>query len=179
MANIELLLNTYRRKEPFLGKGAYIAQGAVVIGDVTIGRQASIWHNAVVRGDINRICIGDFSNIQDNAVLHVAEEFACEIGDWTTVGHAAILHACNIGNECLVGMGATVLDGAKVGEQSIIGANALVIGGAKIPPGSMVVGNPAKVKRALTCEERKGLREWAEKYVTNAAYCLKEEGGNR
>ena len=179
MANIELLLDAYRRKKPSLGEGAYIAQGAVVIGDVDVGRQASVWHNAVVRGDINRICIGDFANIQDNAVLHVAEDFACEVGDWTTIGHAAILHACNIGSECLIGMGATVLDGAEVGEQSIIGANALVIGGAKIPPGSMVVGNPAKVKRALTCEERKGLREWAEKYVTNAAYCLKEEGGSR
>lgn len=179
MENIEALLSTYRRKKPLLGEGAYIAQGAVVIGDVAIGRHASIWHNAVIRGDINQICIGNFANVQDNAVLHVAEDFACEIGDWTTVGHAAILHACNIGHECLIGMGATVLDGAEVGEQSLIGANALVIGGAKISPGSMVIGNPAKVKRSLTCEERRGLREWAEKYVTNAAYCLKEEAGNR
>ncbi len=177
MTTIETLLNTHLRKQPALGEGAYIAQGAVVIGDVTLGRQSSIWYNAVARGDINRISIGDFANVQDNAILHVAENYACTIGDWTTVGHSAILHACAIGNECLIGMGATVLDDAEVGEQSLIGANTLVIGGAKIPPGSMVLGNPAKVKRALTLDERQGLRQWAEKYVANAAYCLKNAIG--
>ena len=173
MVDIEACLNQHLQKQPRLGNGAYIAQGAVVIGDVEMGQESSIWYNAVARGDINQITIGDFSNVQDNAVLHVADDFGCHIGDWVTVGHTAIIHACQIGDECLIGMGATVLDGAVIGEQCIIGANALVTGGTKIPPGSMVVGSPAKVKRALSDEERSSLREWAQKYVVNAAYCLR------
>ena len=173
MVDIEGSLNKHLRKQPTLGQGAYIAKGAVVIGDVHMGRESSIWYNAVARGDINQITIGDYSNVQDNAVLHVADDFGCHIGDWVTVGHTAIIHACTIGNESLIGMGATVLDGAVIGEQCIIGANALVTGGSKIPSGSMVVGSPAKVKRALSDEERANLRAWAQKYVVNAAYCLK------
>jgi gamma-carbonic anhydrase len=177
MLDVAPQLDQYLTQQPTLGEGVYIAKTAVVIGDVRMGKQSSIWYNAVARGDINQIVIGEYSNVQDNAVLHVADDYPCIIGDWVTVGHSAIIHACTIGNDCLIGMGATVLDGAVIGEQSIVGANALVTGGTEIPPGSMVVGSPAKVKRTLSDEERAKLRLWAEKYVTNAAYCVANQIG--
>ena len=167
-------LDTFLRKQPVLGREVYLASTAVVLGDVTLGDHSSVWYGAVLRGDINRIVVGHHSNVQDNAVLHLADQFPCIVGNWVTIGHSATVHACTIGDECLVGMGATVLDGAVVGEQSLIGANALVTPGTKIPPGSLVVGAPAVVKRALTAEERAGLKHWAEKYVVNGAYCLKQ-----
>jgi carbonic anhydrase/acetyltransferase-like protein (isoleucine patch superfamily) len=145
----------------------------VVIGDVTVGDTSSIWYHAVVRGDINRIVIGRGTNIQDNAVIHLAEDDPCLLGDYVTVGHSAIVHACTVEDEVLIGMGAVILDGALVGAQSIIGAKALVPLGTKIPPGSLVLGVPARVVRRLTPGERRGLRQWADKYVANAAYCLK------
>ena len=170
--NLKLQLDTFLCRKPKLGSGVYIARGAAVLGDVTIGDESSVWYNAVVRGDINYIRIGHHSNIQDNAVLHLADEFPCIVGNWVTVGHSAIVHACSVGDECLIGMGATILDGAEIGEQSIIGANALVTQFTKIPPGSLVVGSPAVVKRALSDHERTTLKHWAQKYVDNAAYCL-------
>ena len=162
----------FLRKEPRVGAGVYIARGAVVFGDVTLGDYSSVWYNAVLRGDINRIVVGHHTNIQDNAVIHLADEYPCLIGDYVTVGHSAIVHACTVGDEVLVGMGATILDGTVIGEQSLIGANALVTPGAKIRPGSLVLGSPAKVVRALTRQERSGLKTWAKKYVESAAYCL-------
>jgi gamma-carbonic anhydrase len=166
-------LDEYLRKKPVLGKDVYIARGAVVVGDVTLGDGASVWYNAVLRGDINRIVIGAGSNIQDNSVVHLADEFPCILGNYVTVGHSAIVHACTIGDECLIGMGAVVLDGAEIGAQCLIGAKALVTQHAKIPDGSLVLGAPARIVRALTPEERSGLKYWAEKYVGTAAYCLK------
>jgi carbonic anhydrase/acetyltransferase-like protein (isoleucine patch superfamily) len=163
----------YLRKQPVLGQGVYIAQTGIVLGDVTLGDYSSVWYHAVLRGDINRIVVGHHSNIQDNAVLHLADDFPCLVGNYVTIGHSAIVHACTVGDECLVGMGATILDGAVIGEQSIIGANALVTQHMTVPPGSMVLGSPAKVVRALTPEQRAGLKYWAEKYVHNGAYCLK------
>src|ERR1051325_8083312 len=160
---------TFLRKRPTIGKNVYIAKGAVVFGDVTLGDHSSIWYNAALRGDINRIVVGHHSNIQDNSVLHLADDYGCIIGNYVTVGHSAIVHSCSIGNECLIGMGAVVLDGAVVGEQSLIGARALVTQRTEIPPGSLVMGSPAKVVRPLTAEERAGLKHWAEKYVANAA----------
>jgi carbonic anhydrase/acetyltransferase-like protein (isoleucine patch superfamily) len=165
-------LDTFLAKKPVLGKGVYISRGAVVVGDVTLGENASVWYNAVLRGDINRIEVGAYSNIQDNSVLHLADDFPCIVGKYVTVGHSAIVHACRIGDECLIGMGAVVLDGAEVGKQCLIGARALVTQNVKIPDGSLVLGSPAKVVRALTDEERAGLKYWAEKYAHNAAYCL-------
>jgi gamma-carbonic anhydrase len=170
-----------RRLEKFLGKkpkfdkGVYIAKTATVIGDVTLGAHSSVWYGAVLRGDINRIVVGHHSNIQDNAVLHLADDFPCIVGNWVTVGHSAIVHACKVGDETLVGMGAVILDGAVIGRQSLIGACALVTQGTKIPPGSLVLGAPAKVVRKLSKEERAGLKWWAEKYVGNTAYCLKNK----
>lgn len=163
----------FLRRTPRLGRGVYIAKGAVVIGDVTLGDYSSVWYNAVVRGDINRIVIGEGSNIQDNAVIHLAHDHPCLLGDRVTVGHSAIVHACTVKDEVLVGMGAVILDGAVIGAQSIVGANALVTQGTKVPPGSLVLGSPARVVRKLTTKERKELRCWADEYVANAAYCLK------
>ncbi len=173
MNPLEQQLDTYLRKSPKVGKGVYIAQGAVVLGDVTLGDHSSVWYHAVLRGDINRIVVGHHSNIQDGAVLHLTETLPCLLGSWVTVGHAAVVHACTIGDEVLVGMGAVILDGAVVGEQSLIGARALVTQEMQVPPGSLVLGAPAKVVRALKPEERAGLKNWAEHYVGNAAYCLK------
>lgn len=172
MSQLRKQLETFLKKSPVRGQGVYIARTAVVIGDVTLGDQSSVWYGAVLRGDINRIVVGHHSNIQDNAVLHLADDYACIVGNYVTVGHSAIVHACTVGNECLIGMGATILDGSVIGEQSIIGANALVTQGTQIPPGSLVLGSPAKVVRALPPEERQKLRYWAEKYVENAAFCL-------
>lgn len=137
-----------------------------------MGESSSVWYNAVVRGDINRIVIGHHSNVQDNAVLHLADDFPCLIGNWVTIGHSAIVHACTIGDESLIGIGSVVLDGAVIGRQCLIGAKAVVTPGTKIPDGSMVLGTPAKVVRDLSEEERGRLKHWAEKYVQNSAYCL-------
>lgn len=175
MGKLEKQLDRFLRRQPNLGQGVYIANGAVVLGDVTLGDHSSVWYNAVLRGDINYIQIGHHTNVQDNAVLHLADEFPCKLGNYVTIGHSAVVHACEVGDEVLVGMGAIILDGAVIGEQSIIGARALVTQGMKIPPGSMVLGSPAKVVRALTAKERAGLKHWAVKYVKNAAYCLKHK----
>jgi carbonic anhydrase/acetyltransferase-like protein (isoleucine patch superfamily) len=175
MKTLREQLDTFLSKKPVVGKGVYIARGAVVVGDVTLGDGASVWYNAVLRGDINRIAVGEHSNIQDNAVLHLADDFPCLVGSYVTVGHSAIVHACQIGDESLIGMGAVVLDGAEVGPQCLIGARALVTQNLKIPGGSLVLGSPAKVVRTLTDEERSGLKYWAEKYSANAAYCLEHK----
>jgi carbonic anhydrase/acetyltransferase-like protein (isoleucine patch superfamily) len=172
---IEQQFEKFLRAKPQLGHGVYIAKGAVVLGDVTLGDYSSVWYNAVVRGDINRIVIGHHSNVQDNAVLHLADDYACLVGDYCTIGHSAIVHACTIGNRVLVGMGATILDGAVIGDECLIGAGALVTPGTEIPAGSLVLGSPAKVVRELPPPERAKLIQWAEKYVHNAAYCLKHQ----
>jgi gamma-carbonic anhydrase len=170
-------LDKFLGKRLKLGKGVFIAKTATVIGDVTLGAHSSVWFGAVLRGDINRIVIGHHTNVQDNAVLHLADDFPCVLGNWVTVGHSAIVHACRVGDEVLVGMGAMILDGAVIGKQSLIGANALVTQNTKIPAGSLVLGSPAKVVRALTKKERAGLKWWAEKYVANTTYYLKHKIG--
>ncbi|MDA7916015.1 gamma carbonic anhydrase family protein [Verrucomicrobia bacterium] len=172
MSKLTDQFDQFLRKQPTIGEGAYIASTGVVIGDVTLGDHSSVWYNAVLRGDINRIEVGHHSNIQDNAVLHLADDFGCIIGNWVTVGHSAVVHACTVGDECLIGMGATILDGAVIGDQCIIGANALVTQGKQIPAGSLVMGSPGKIVKTLSDEERANLKGWAQKYVDNAAYCL-------
>ncbi len=175
MKNLREQLDTFLLKKPTLGQGVYIARGAVVVGDVTLGDGASVWYNSVLRGDINRIVVGDHSNIQDNSVIHLADDFGCEIGSHVTIGHSVVVHACRIGDECLIGMGAIVLDGVEVGPQCLIGARTLITQNIKIPAGSLVLGSPAKVVRALTDKERAGLKYWATKYSANAAYCLEHK----
>lgn len=166
-------LDCFLLKKSTLGNGVYIARSASVVGDVTLGDHSSVWYNAVLRGDINRIVVGHHSNIQDNAVLHLADDFPCLVGNYVTLGHSSVVHACTIGDEVLIGMGAVILDGVIIGEQSIIGARALVTQGTKIPPGSLVLGAPAKVARALKPDERANLKTSAEKYAAIAAYYLK------
>lgn len=173
MSNVVPQLDRFLRKQPVLGKGVYLARTAVVLGDVALGDHSSVWYGAVLRGDINRIVIGTGTNIQDNAVVHLADDYAAILGDYVTVGHSAIVHACTIGDECLIGMGSTILDGAVIGRQCLIGANALVTQGMQVPDGSLVLGSPAKIVKALSPEQRAGLKSWAEKYVDNAAYCLR------
>jgi gamma-carbonic anhydrase len=146
-------------------RAAFVAPNATVLGDVTLGARSSVWYGCVLRGDINSIAIGEGSNVQDGTIVHLADDYGARIGNYTTVGHAAIIHACDIGDECLIGMGATVLDGAKIGDRCIVGANALVTQRFVAPPGSMILGSPAKVVRPLTDAEQRGLRHWAEKYI--------------
>lgn len=150
---------------PGIPESAFVAGSADVIGRVTLGEEASIWYNATLRGDINEIVVGPRSNVQDQAVLHLADDHGCQIGELVTIGHSAVVHACTVKDEVLVGMGAIILDGAVIGERSIIGANALVTGGMEVPPGSLVLGSPAKVVRRLSKEEQAGVKGWAEKYV--------------
>lgn len=160
--------------EPFEGiwpeipESAFVAASADVIGRVTLGEESSIWYHATLRGDINEITIGPRSNVQDNAVIHLADDYGCHVGELVTVGHSAILHACTVKDEVLIGMGSCVLDGAVIGERSIIGANALVTGGTVIPPGSLVLGSPAKVVKTLDLRDQQAIRSWAEKYVRNS-----------
>jgi carbonic anhydrase/acetyltransferase-like protein (isoleucine patch superfamily) len=157
-------LLSYRGKAPQVGAEVYLARGVELIGDVTVGEASSIWFNSVLRGDINRVVIGHHTNIQDLSLCHVADAFACVVGNYVTVGHRAILHACTIADEVLVGMGAIVMDGVVVGEQSIIGAGALLTKGLQVPPGSLVYGAPAKVISQLGAKERGEIKGWAEKY---------------
>jgi carbonic anhydrase/acetyltransferase-like protein (isoleucine patch superfamily) len=155
-------------RTPDTAGALFIAANATVNGDVVLGPQTSVFYGAALRGDIHEIRVGEGTNIQDNAIVHLADDYGAYIGKWCTIGHAAIIHACTIGDECLIGMGATVLDGAKIGAQSIVGANSLVPQRFECPPGSMVYGSPAKVIRPLKPEEIAGLRPWAEKYVATA-----------
>lgn len=158
-------IHSFEASTPTLGKGAWIAPGAHVIGRVTLGKDVSIWYGAVLRADINTIVVGDRCNIQDNAVLHLADNYGVVLGDDVVVGHSAILHACTIGNNVLVGMGSIVMDGAEIGDDCVIAAGALVPPGKKIPAGSLVVGSPGKVARETTQAERDANRAMALKYI--------------
>lgn len=139
-----------------------------MVGDVTVGDESSIWFNCVLRGDVNRICIGRRTNLQDGVICHVGEQTACVVGDHVTVGHRAILHGCTIQDEVLVGMGAVVMDGVVVGSQSIIGAGALLTEGMNIPAGSLVYGAPAKIVSRLGEKERQQIRSLADQYCALA-----------
>ena len=151
-----------------IAEWVYIAEGAKIIGDVTIGEDSSVWYNAVIRGDSNSIVIGENTNVQDNAVLHTSHSHALTIGDNVTIGHGAIVHGCTVGNNVLIGMGAIVLDGAVVEDNCIIGAGALVTQNKVMPEGSLVLGNPAKVVRELTQEEIKSIQINADEYSEEA-----------
>lgn len=163
--DVQQRLARYLGQTPAVASAAFVAPNATVLGAVTLGAQSSVWYGCVLRGDINTIEVGEGTNIQDLTMVHLADDHGVKIGRHTTVGHSAIIHACTIGDECLVGMGATVLDGAVIGDQCIIGANSLVTQRFVAPPGSMILGSPAKIVRALTPEERAGLKKWALKYI--------------
>jgi gamma-carbonic anhydrase len=160
------MFRPHRGRLPVLEPSAYVDASAQVIGDVHIGAHSSVWMNAVVRGDVNSIRIGQRSNVQDGTVVHVMHDtHPTVIGDDVTVGHAAIVHGCTIGDRVLIGMGATVLNGATIGNDTIVAARALVTEGAVIPPRSLVMGSPARVKRPLTDEEVASILESAANYV--------------
>lgn len=152
-------------REPKIHEQAVVARGAVVLGDVTIGKDSSIWYNAVVRGDMQSVSIGEGSNVQDNAVLHVDADSPLKIGDQVTVGHGAILHGCMVEDGVLIGMGAIVMNKAVIGRNSIVAAGALVTQHTEIPEGSLVMGNPAKIRRSVTEEEIQASLRNAENYI--------------
>ena len=152
-------------KDPNIHDSVFIAKGAVVIGDVTLKKASSVWYNSVLRGDINRIEVGERTNIQDGSVIHLENNRECILGNDVTVGHKAILHACTIEDGCLIGMGAIVLSGAVIKRGSIIAAGAVVLEDTTVEPFSLMVGMPAKCIRKL---ENRSLQEniqWASKYV--------------
>ena len=146
----------------------WIAPSAVLVGDIVVGAEAGIWFGVVARGDIERISIGARSNVQENTVLHTDKGYPLSIGENCTIGHAAIVHGCSIGDNTLIGMGATVLNGARIGKNCLIGANALITENKVIPDNSMVVGAPGKVIREIDAEGVKSLAASADRYVKNA-----------
>ena len=147
----------------------FIAPGAIVLGDVTLGEEASIWYHATVRGDKAPIVIGKRSNVQDNAVVHVDSRYPVIIGENVTIGHSAIVHGCEIGDNSLIGMGSIIMNGAKIGKNCLVGAGALVLQNTVVPDNSLVLGNPAKVKRQVTGEEIAGILHNAMEYAREAA----------
>ncbi|GAB7102770.1 gamma carbonic anhydrase family protein [Streptomyces phaeofaciens JCM 4814] len=144
-------------REPKVDDEAFVAPTASVIGDVTLEAGASVWYGAVVRGDVERITVLRDANVQDNVTLHADPGFPLTIGERVSVGHNAVVHGATVGDDCLIGMGATVLNGAVIGAGSLVAAQALVPQGMEVPPGSLVAGVPAKVRRELTEEEKQGV----------------------
>lgn len=155
----------YEGKSPSIHPSCYIAPDCVIAGDVTIGAESSVWFKAVIRGDINYIKIGSFTNIQDGCIIHVTGGTSpTEIGDHVVVGHGALIHGCRIGDGCLIGMGSIILDDAVIGEGSLIAAGSVIKPGTVVPPNSMMAGNPAVFKRKVSLEEMRKFMEWARDY---------------
>lgn len=159
----------YLDKTPVVHPDAYVSPHATLMGDVTLKALSSIWPGAVLRGDINSIVIGEGSNVQDGSVVHLADDYGVIVGDYVTIGHLAMIHACTIGDECLIGMNSTVLDGAVLGPRCVVGANALVTKGFEAPEGSVIMGVPGKIVKTLSPEEQGKLKAWADKYVKVSA----------
>ena len=160
------MIKAFRNKTPRMDPSAFVARGAVVIGDVELGAQASIWYGCVIRGDINSIRIGARSNIQDLSVIHVNRDGnGVTVGQGVTVGHRVILHDCTVGDQVVVGMGAVVLDGARIGDGAFVGAGAVVSPGSVVPPGSLALGVPAKVVRPVNEKEVQFQLGAAQRYV--------------
>jgi carbonic anhydrase/acetyltransferase-like protein (isoleucine patch superfamily) len=173
---IEERLEKHLSCTPDIADANWVAPTATVVGDVVLGPESSVFYGAVLRGDIARIRVGRGSNIQDNCIVHLADDLDAIIGDHVTVGHAAIIHACTIEDECLIGMNATILDRAHIGARSLIAAGAVVTPGTVVPPGSMVVGTPGKVIKTLSEQAQGDLKEWATKYVSvSAAFAAREK----
>ena len=154
----------YKSVEPKIDPSVYLASTAVVAGDVSIGEGSSIWFGTVLRGDIERIRVGKFTNIQDNATIHVMGDRPTIIGDYVTIGHNAIVHCGKIGNNCLIGMGSIILGYTEIGDNCVIGAGSLITQHKKIPANSLVYGNPARIIRSLRDDEIEALHESAEGY---------------
>ena len=159
------MIKKYKEKSPVIDDEAYIAETAVIIGDVTLKKNSNIWFGAALRGDMESITIGENTNVQENSVIHVDKTAKVIIGDNCTIGHNAIIHGCTIGNNTLIGMGAILLNGAKIGNNSIVAAGALVTQNKEFEDGVLILGNPAKVVRKLTEEEINKNRESSLNYV--------------
>ncbi|MET4576495.1 gamma carbonic anhydrase family protein [Ottowia thiooxydans] len=155
-------------KSPQLASSAWIAESAEVMGNVTLGPDASVWFGCVLRGDTESMSIGEGSNVQDLSVLHADRGMPLTVGRHVTIGHKVMLHGCTIGDESLIGIGAIVLNGAKIGKNCLVGAGSLVTEGKEFPDGSMIMGTPAKLVRQLTPEQIEGLRNSARHYIDNA-----------
>jgi carbonic anhydrase/acetyltransferase-like protein (isoleucine patch superfamily) len=172
------MIRTYLGHAPQIAASAYIDPQAVVIGDVVIGEHSSVWPCAVLRGDVNFMRIGSRTNIQDGSVLHVMRDTnPLVLGDNVTVGHAVVLHGCTIESRCLIGMGSIILNGAKIGAGSIIAAGTLVPERTVVPPGSLFMGQPGKLRRALSPEDLESIDRYAQRYVEYKD-TYKSESGN-
>jgi len=164
-----VIVRRFGDRAPRIDDSAWVAPGAVVVGDVVIGPDSSVWYSSVVRGDVHTVRIGARTNLQDGSVVHVTEgRFGAEIGDEVTVGHRAVVHGCRVADGALIGIGAIVLDGARVGEGALVAAGSLVPPGADVPPHTLVVGAPARVKRSLRDDEREEQRARTLRYVDTA-----------
>ena len=160
------MIKPFNDKQPLIHETAFVADDAIVIGDVEIGEDASIWFGSIIRGDVNHIRIGARTNIQDATVIHVSSKtHATILEDEITVGHRVTLHGCYVESGCLIGIGAILLDGVRVGKNSLVAAGSLLTPGTQIPPGSLVMGSPAKVKRELTENELAHLQKSWRNYV--------------
>ncbi|HWO98109.1 MAG TPA: gamma carbonic anhydrase family protein [Bacillus sp. (in: firmicutes)] len=159
------MLISYNGKQPAIHETVFVAPGAYLVGDVKVGKESTIWFNAVLRADEDAITIGEKCSIQDNSTIHLYEGSPVMIEDEVTVGHNVILHGCKIGKRSIIGMGSTILDGAEIGEECIIGANTLIPSGKKIPPRSLVMGSPGKVVRDITEKDLELIQLSIDSYV--------------
>jgi carbonic anhydrase/acetyltransferase-like protein (isoleucine patch superfamily) len=173
------MIRTFQGIKPMVPKSCFVEETAVVIGDVVVGEECSVWFNAVIRGDVNHIRIGNRTNVQDLCMLHVTHDtHPLVIGSDVTIGHHVVLHGCTIEDRVLVGMGAIIMDGVVIGEDSVIGAGALVVEGTIVPPKSLLLGSPAKVKRQVTVKELAWIKDSAENYVRYASQYMSDSGKN-
>lgn len=167
-ARFTCMILPYKHHTPTISPGAFIADSAVIIGCVSIGGLSSVWFNAVIRGDRNRIVIGERTSVQDCSVLHSDREHEVSVGNGVVIGHASVLHGCTVGDDVLVGMNSTVLNGARIGSGSLVGAGAVVTEDMAVPERSLVLGIPGKIVRTLSDDEINGIKRGADVYVALA-----------
>ena len=173
------MIITYKGKKPNIHKTAYINETATVLGDVVLGANSSVWFNAIIRGDMNYVRIGENTSIQDNSVVHVTTNlYPVEIGDRVTIGHSAIVHGCKIGSDCLISMGVIILDNAVIGDHCIIGAGSVVTEGCIIPPETLAVGIPAKPKKKLKEADFDNIRKYWMDYIELKNNYMREFGSD-
>ena len=169
------MIRSYKGISPTIPDTCYVDESAQIIGDVTLGEHSSVWMNAVVRGDVNRIRIGANTNIQDNSVLHgMLNQWPVEIGDWVTIGHSVTLHGCVVEDRCLIGMGVIVLNGSRIGAGSILAAGTLIPEGTQVEPGTLWMGVPGKLRKRLGPEDQEGILRYARNYLGYKEQYLKE-----
>lgn len=167
------MIKNFKDKKPLIEEGALIGENVVIIGDVTLKRDSNIWFGTVIRGDVEKVVIGEGTNVQENSVIHVDKNNAVIIGEGCTIGHGAIVHGCTMGRNVLVGMGAIILNGVKIGNNTIIGAGSLITQNKEFEDGVLILGNPAKVVRKLTEEEIEANKKSYLNYIELSRECLK------